>query len=288
MDGLEQKFTPRQYMINSNFEFFHYKDQPKLEVEYHNHDFYEIYFFISGRVTYIIEGKTYSLKPGDILLVNNKELHKPIVEGGPVYERFVIWVNPDFIRKYSTDEVDLLMCFESTSKNKYNLLRPGTEMLSTIKNIYARLNRACMSTNYGSGILRESYLIELMVYLNRAYINTDLNDIEEDIIYNSLVNEVIHYINNNLGEDLSLEALSQRFYTSKYHLLREFKNHTGYTLHGYIHQKRLIAAKALLREGMRIASVCQECGFNDYSNFIRAFSKAFDISPKKYSNLFNK
>ena len=37
-----------------------------MEIEYHNHDFYEIYFFVSGEVTYIIEGNSYKLKPGDI------------------------------------------------------------------------------------------------------------------------------------------------------------------------------------------------------------------------------
>lgn len=53
-----QQFTARQYMVSPDFEFFHYKDDNNLEVEYHYHDFYEIYFFISGRVTYIVEGKS--------------------------------------------------------------------------------------------------------------------------------------------------------------------------------------------------------------------------------------
>jgi hypothetical protein len=33
-------FTDRQTMIRPGFEFFHYMDDPVLEIEYHNHDFY--------------------------------------------------------------------------------------------------------------------------------------------------------------------------------------------------------------------------------------------------------
>ena len=288
MSPVGQCFTHRQYMIHSSFEFFHYRDDPELQVEFHNHDFYEIYLFLSGKVTYIIEGKSYSLKPNDILLVNNKEIHKPIIERGGIYERIVIWVKPEFIKSLCTHECDLLTCFESTSKNKYNLLRPDVEMSGIIKGIITKLSKAYKSAAFGDNILREYYMAELIVYLNRAYLENHINDIEDDVIYDKKINEILHYINLNLHENLSLEALSTRFYTSKYHLLRQFKKHTGYTLHNYIHQKRLITAKTLLKEGARISDVCQECGFNDYSNFIRSFSKTFHISPKKYAKQFSK
>lgn len=288
MNYPEQNFTHRQYMINSNFEFFHYKDEPEIEVEFHNHDFYEIYLFISGRVTYLVEGKSYTLKSGDILLVNNREIHKPVIEHGSIYERIVIWIKPEFIKSFCSDESDFLMCFESTSKNKYNLLRPGVEMSGSIKGIISKLSRTFTSKAFGNDVLREYYMIELIAYLNRAYLETHIDEIEEDVVFDDKINDILHYINFNLNKDLSLEALSSSFYISKYHLSRQFKKHTGYTLHNYIHQKRLIQAKELLKEGTRILDVCHECGFNDYSNFIRSFSNTFGISPKKYSKQFYK
>lgn len=279
-----QDFTTRQYMVGSDFEFFHYADRPAMDVEYHSHDFYEVFFLISGKVNYIIEGKSYILKPGDIVLINNKELHKPIIETGSDYERVVIWINPDFVKKKVTGGTNLFMCFENTSKNKFNLLRLGSEMLGVIKHIVTKLNKVYSSTGYGSDILKELYLTELIVYLNRAYLENSEEDMEDDIMYDPKVNEIIIFINQNLNADLSLEALSTRFFTSKYHLLREFKKHTGYTLHNYIRQKRLIVAKSHLKSGIRVTDVCHMCGFGDYSNFIRSFRKAFDISPRKYAN----
>lgn len=286
MDILKQTFTHRQYMVNKNFEFFHYKDDSHLEVEYHHHDFYEIYFFLSGKVSYIIEGKSYNLKPWDILLINNQEVHKPIIEEGSIYERIVIWVNPEFIAKTSSDQSNIHICFESTSKNRYNLLRPGTEILNIIKVILGKLKRTLFNESFGNDILTEIYLKELLVYLNKAYMVTDILEIEDAINYSPKINEIIHFINQNLSEDLSLDTLSNKFYSSKYHLLREFKKHTGYTLHNFIIQKRLLMSKSLLRNGMSISDVCAECGFNNYSNFIRSFTKTYNISPKKYAKQF--
>lgn len=278
-----QNFTNRQYMVGTDFEFFHYADKPAMEVEYHNHDFYEVFFLISGKVNYIIEGKSYLLKPGDIVLVNNYELHKPVIEPGMVYERVVIWINPDFIKRKISDVTNLFLCFENTSKNKFNLLRLNSDILNMIKHIVTKLNKVYSIESYGSDILKELYLTELIVYLNRAYMENCDEDMEEDIMYDPKINEIMLYMNQNLDADLSLESLSARFYISKYHLLREFKKHTGYTLHNYIHQKRLIAAKSYLKSGLRVTEVCRICGFGDYSNFIRSFRKAYNLSPKNYA-----
>jgi AraC-like DNA-binding protein/mannose-6-phosphate isomerase-like protein (cupin superfamily) len=279
----QQEFVTRQYMVSSDFEFFHYKNETLLDVPYHNHDFYEIYLFLSGEVTYVIEGKSYQLRTGDIILINNKELHKPFIKTGVPYERFVIWVNPNFIKSLSVLGENLSMCFDSTSKNRYNLIRPNPQILAYIREIMGRIEYVCSQLSYGSSILKNVYLTELIVYLNRAYLNTNIDDIKEDISYNSKINSIVRYINENLGEDLSLDVLSTKFYISKYHLLREFNRYTGYTIHRFIQKKRLILAKSLLNESSQITEICMQCGFSDYSNFLRAFKKEFGISPKKYS-----
>lgn len=277
-------FTARQYMITPDFEYFHYVDRPATGIEYHNHDFYEIYFFISGKVTYVIEGKSYRLRPGDILLIHNNELHKPIIEHGEIYERIVLWVNPDFLKKQSNKNTNLSLCFESLFPGKTNLLRPNPDLLNKIRNILYNFENLCSSADYGSNILKDIYIMEFIVYINRAFLESLGEKIEEDVEYNEKIDSVIHYINNNLNSDLSLDTLSEKFYLSKYHLLREFKKYTGYTIHSYVHNKRLIMAKSLLKKGLSVTEVYSLCGFGDYSNFIRAFKKAFGLPPKTYAN----
>lgn len=278
----QQDFTYRQYMEASDFELFYYQDNKAPEVDFHNHDFYEIYLLLSGSVTYVIEGKSYRMKPRDILIINNKELHKAFVEKGVPYERIVIWLNPDYIKSLNTDKTDLLGVFDSSLINRYNLLRLDPEAMDYIYKIVDKLGIACKSQSFGSDILRTSYIKELLVYINRIYQISNGKDLKLDITYNEKVTKIIHYINQNLDSDLSLESISAKFYLSKYHLLREFKKNTGYTIHRYITQKRLIMAKELLKDCGQVSEVCSKCGFGDYSNFIRAFKREFGISPKKY------
>lgn len=282
MNTYKHDFTTRQYMITPDFEYFHYIDKPELEVEYHNHDFYEIFFFISGKVSYVIEGKSHRLKPGDIMLVHSRELHKPVIEPGETYQRLVLWVNPDYLKRQSMDGTNLSMCFDPDSPKKHNLLRPGSDMSSNIKTILVKFERACNSTSFGGVILQNAYLLELLVYLNRAFLESYEEDPAGDIEYNEKIDRIIMHINENLCEELPLDRIAAKFFMSKYHLLREFKKHTGFTIHKYIWHKRLILARSMLREGIPVGEAYTKCGFSDYSNFIRSFKNAYGVPPGKY------
>lgn len=244
MNTTISKFIPREIMYSSDFEFFHFSDTHPINVGYHSHDFYEIFFFISGKVKYIIEGITYNLKPNDIFLTNNKELHKPIIESGINYERFVIWINPNFLKTLENTETNLRLCFEDSSKCYYNLLRPSITTISYIKKIYKKLERAYNSNNYGDTLLKKIYITELLIYLNKAHFNIS-KEIEIDIEDNSKINEIIYYINKNLCGDLSLDTLSKEFFISKYHLCRQFKKYVGFTIHQYIKKKETYYCQTL-------------------------------------------
>ena len=122
--GTEQKTG----YLNGDFALFHLKDMKNTQFEYHYHDFNKIIVFISGSVTYLIEGRAYRLKPWDILFVNNNELHRPIIDPSVTYERIVIWVNPDFLEKHG-GECDFFTCFKLAGKRENNLLRPNPVLL---------------------------------------------------------------------------------------------------------------------------------------------------------------
>ena len=99
-----QTFDPRQVMHTDTFEVFHYRQPRPDGVEVHHHDFYEVYFLLNGQVDYWVEGQVYRMKPGDLLLINPMELHRPILEQGMVYERFVLWINKEFLESISAAE----------------------------------------------------------------------------------------------------------------------------------------------------------------------------------------
>ncbi len=282
MSAVKQEFDPRQVMNRQTFELFHFSDNRPLHVEYHNHDFYEIYYFISGRVNCVIEGKTYFLKPGDILLINNREIHRSLNELGKTYERIVVWINPSYIKNIEQGEIDLTACFDDSARRHNNLLRPSNEMFRMIRKIYERLEAVYGNNSYGSATLCRAYITELLVLLNKAYFDMGEDDMQE-VEYNEKISDIIRYINQNLCGDLSLDTLAGAFYISKYHLSRQFKENVGFTLHQYVLKKRLMAARSLLEEGRTVNTAFIQSGFNDYSNFSRSFKTEFGCSPKQYA-----
>ena len=107
-----QEFDNRKNMNRSDFEIFHYRGTRPEEKEVHHHDFYEIFFLISGKMTYWADGQAYHLKSGDILLMNPMVLHRPMPEEeNSGYDRIVLWINKEYLEKISNNEAKLYRCF---------------------------------------------------------------------------------------------------------------------------------------------------------------------------------
>src|SRR5471030_1103709 len=268
--------------LNNDFQLFHLKDKKSQEFEFHYHDFNKIIIFLSGKVTYLIEGKAYYLKPWDILLVNNHDVHKPIIDFSQPYERIIIWANSDFIENHNYENCDLSTCFKLANEKSFNLIRLETEFQNNIKFIIESLESSINSNDFGNKLLSNSLFIQLIIYLNRVHLgNIYVND-QDALKYDKQIEKILKYINSNLCENLSAEFLSQEFYISKYYLMHKFKKETGYTLHNYIMQKRLLIAKDLIQAGEQITKAYIQCGFNDYSSFLRSFKTMFNKAPRDF------
>lgn len=276
-----ENFTLRQTMQDSLFECHHYLDKFPPEVEFHEHEFYEIYFFLSGAVSYVIEGRTYQLRPGDILLTNNEDIHRPEVREGKPYERYVIWIRPEAIQSFHSLGDDLAACFLDAANRSFKLIRPDSSTVTHLRSLCEKIIQARREDCFAKETLAYLYLCEFLVYLNRAYFSLP-DSIWQDVSENENVNQVIAYINDHLSEDLSLDRLANHFYVSKYYLSHRFKEYTGLTLYQFIIKKRLVVARNMLREGTPVTTVCLQCGFNDYSNFLKQFKREFGRSPKEF------
>lgn len=261
--------------LNEEFRLFHIRDLADRKFAYHYHDFHKVIIFLSGKVTYHIEGKSYHLKPWDMLLVSRHAIHKPEIDPGVPYERFVLYIRSDM------EDPLLTECFRKADDLSFSLVRCGSGLQERLKEILFELEASLKTPAYAGDLLNSALFRQFMVYLNRIFLRKEYINDRRAYTFDSQIEQLLRYINRNLDADLSAEALAHRYYLSKYHLMRRFKEDTGYTLHNYVVNKRLLLARSLIAAGTPVLKAASQSGFSDYTTFVRAYKKQFGTPPSK-------
>lgn len=278
-----KQFDRRQYMLRPDFEITHKRDTYLADVELHHHDFYEIFFLVSGDVTYTVESRVYHMLPGDMLLINPRELHQVRIQQNMApYERFVLWVSPATLAELSAPQMDLAECFDPARPGYGNLVRLQPEDRTFILKLMQLMYAEVDSGQFGSEALRTNLLQTMLIYVNRL-IHQGAGQSEHLTHSCVAVSEAVTYINLHYGEELSLDDLAARFFVSKYHLSHEFNRQVGTSVYRYILKKRLLIARQRLSQGEKPNQVYSSCGFRDYAGFYRAFKAEYDVSPRQFA-----
>ena len=99
----------------------------------------------------------------------------------------------------------------------------------------------------------------------------------------SAVQEIEQYLSENYLKEITISGLAGRFNYSEDYIIRIFKKAYGVTPYQYMINLRMQLAKQLLLSTNRsIVQISEECGYQDFSAFYRAFSKMFGCSPAKW------
>ena len=146
--------------------------------------------------------------------------------------------------------------------------------------IFHRSNRGIALTEDGRELLAQSLLFQFLIGLNRAMAD-DLLQYAKPAAYDRKIESILRYLSEHLTEPVSIDDLAARFFVSKYHMMRQFRAQTGYTIHGYLTGKRLMFARAMIAAGTPVLQASEESGFGDYSAFLRAYRKQFGAAPNQ-------
>ena len=269
--------------LDQGFRLFHLKDTLAQKLQPHYHEFDTIILPLGGRVTYVVEGVAYFLKPWDMLLVQHNLIHRVAIDPEEPYERIVIWLGREWMASRSDPGEPLDACFETARRQGFHLLRTdGDRRLFYMQKIQ-QLEEALRSTEFGAGRMADTLCQQLLIGVNRDMLRYPTAREERDSYrVDPKMEEVLRYIAAHLEEPLSVDLLAREFYLSRYYLMHRFKAVTGYTVHQYISQKRLLRAGELIREGVPVMKAAEQAGFREYSTFLRAFQNTFRMSPREF------
>ena len=249
----------------------------------HSHSFYEIlYCQCSDRVEYLVGTERYRLQAGDIVVVAPGVSHRPLLpeDMNAPYKRDIIWISKAFVellpkmlaKSGLTEEISgsLLLRTKGTKWEFLGeLFRWGVKEAEQAKPEY-------------EGIVLGNSLT-ILAYMARALKETGVGRMEAE--KPELLDRIMNYIEDHLSERITLEDMAKQFYVSVSTITQLFRQKMGVSFHHCVTQRRLIAAKNLIAEGIGLEQICEQVGFSDYSTFYRAFKQEYGISPRQYKKL---
>lgn len=272
--------------MNRNFNFSdaeifaHHKldAQPNPnEFVMHTHDFLEIFCFLDGDANYIVEGNNYSLSKGDILIMRTTEAHRLQINTLHPYERISLHFKPELLNRFDPEH-NLLRPFYDRPLGMGNRYEPRDFRDASYAN-YLEKAVSCDTNDQMVKLTLIANLFGFLIELNNAYMRKP--QIAAYNIADNLILSIIDFINRHLFDDISLQTICSTFFISQTQANKLFRAATGSSIWNYILIKRLHNARAGIVGGKDIHTVCQECGFKDYSAFYRAYKKKFGCTPKE-------
>ena len=92
------------------------------------------------------------------------------------------------------------------------------------------------------------------------------------------------YIDDHIGERISLDQLARQAGVSRFHFARQFRLSTGESPMGYLRRARIERSKSILQSrDSTIAEVAARLGFSDQSHFTRTFGRLVGVSPGSFA-----
>ncbi len=238
----------------------------------HFHEEYSISIFVKGSQKKSYKGSTHIICEGQICVINPGEVHfaTPVDREGWTYR--VLYANAILLRDIFTQIVGKKQDYPVFS----NPVIDDRELFNTILNLHLILEKPEFSL-----LEKESVFVEAMEKLILKYANVQTqNKISKPS--GKHINKVKEYLDQNYGEEISLELLSELTQLSPYYLLRLFKKEVGATPHLYLTQRRINKAKEFLTLGEPLSDVAYKTGFVDQSHFTNRFKNIVGMTPGQY------
>ena len=238
----------------------------------HAHEWMEIYYFISGKGSYLVEGTAYPLEPHDVFIMRSAETHTLLIEPDEPYERIAIHFSPAVLSSLDP-ELKLLRPFLDRPLGQNNRYPAAGDPEGHLRAAFAQFTFDHVANPRLNLMAR---LLLLLTSLDGLYRK---NQPHTPAL--GLQSQLVAYVNEHLFEDISVQSVADAFYRSRSQISRIFHQATGSALWEYVTIKRLLAARAMLERGESAGSACLACGFAEYSSFFRAYRAHFGHSPRE-------
>lgn len=237
----------------------------------HWHENIELLYFYKGKCRCTVNGRSFDVAAGDLVIVNSTEIHSFDTEERVKYQCVLIY--PAFFADVDFPSVIL--------KNR---VRGDKFVAECIE----KMNAERENCTDGSDMMIKSYAYALMAYLLRRYTEERLTPekYDERGARKKKINEILEYVSGHYSEKITTARLAEMCFMSEEHFCRLFKRAVGKTVTGYLMEYRIEKASVLLKKTEEsITAVADSVGFDDVNYFSRSFKRIKGATPSAYRRI---
>ena len=224
---------------------------------------------ISGKGIFTYEGLTYYVEAGDHIFIDCRNPYSHKSSETEPWELMWVHFNGAFLERY------FLYFYKKTNSIVLEKTIP-TEFITILEQLIELApQKTADSEIFVSNLLYNLITKILTVKMVLPIINGSTS-IEK-------LQKIKNYLDENFQKKISLDLIAEKFFISKYHVSRNFKNTYGITIVNYTIAKRITHAKELLRfTDMQIDEISRTCGIEDSSYFNKVFRKTEGMTASEY------
>lgn len=234
----------------------------------HSHDFCEIMLVLSGEGEVTVDGASYPIARGDIVIYNRGAQHaEKTADAGLEIAFFGI----------CNFRIENLPADHLIAEGVPPVLHTGADEEKFVRYFNSLSEEVATAEPYGE--LTAKYLARLiLVGILR------LADIAESkFVSPAVFTRIYRYLNKNFATVESMEQVCEELHVSKYYLSHLFKKHTGTSPMQYVTERRMAYAKQLLFETkLSAGEIAEACGYRDRAVFFKAFKREVGMTPGEY------
>ncbi len=248
---------------------------------FHSHLHYEIYYFHEGICTYIVGEQIYQLRPGDVLLMHGRTLHRPHPQPGYPYIRSTLHFDPALVERY-VQPAHLHALLEPFEQSSGCRLALGAQERSDLETLLEQLHRLPIGDDGKVPLTFMMKLCDVLALLASCCEQEHPPLMQEG--REQYAHAILDYIEQHYMEDITLEQIADHLHLSRSYAASLFKSWTSMTIFKYLYHRRINQAKLLLQyqQKLPISEISRISGFKQPAHFSRMFKEETGVTPEAY------
>lgn len=259
-----------------------------IMAEAHYHDYIEILYGLWGVAQIILDGQSYQLSKGDMVLINSRQVHSVTAISPGTNRYLVVKFEPEVL--YTTSqtifEAKYLIPFTGGNSLGQKLFLRSELEGTCVSKALRRIQREYNRKEYGYELAIRTSIFEIFLWILRSWKKKGLTPQKGHSLDEATMGRlctVLEYVKTHYREDITAQAMAGLCNVSDSYFSRLFRGAMQKTFREYLNYVRISEAeKLLLNTDLSITEIALEVGFSTSSYFIEQFRHFKSVPPGQF------